>query len=180
MVGGRPVQRDRDDRTADFAGLVPLVDAPDLRAVGGEHEVGVAQRGSSVGSGACRAGGRGRVGRERTRCLLPVGHLRPGDVQALIGVVGEDDRMAARHPAAAGGGLGSGPGDRDEGPPAVLVHPGAGIPRGRQQHGPPPAGAAVHDSDPAAFLRPSFLPPDVAADHHRKRDMRPAAGDFRS
>ena len=53
FCGRGAVQRHGDDRAADLAAVVPFLDAPDLGAVGGEHEIGVTQRGRAS-AGGCR------------------------------------------------------------------------------------------------------------------------------
>ena len=170
VVGGAAVEGDGDDGPPDARGVVgggfpgglgvlgvqvgrgdvALADAPDLRAVGGQDEVGVAQPRRH-----------GRLGGQRVR--LRVTLVEP--VQALVVVVGEDQGPA-------GGGA-----HRKVGAPAVLVDAGAGVPGRLQQLGAVTA-FEMDDRGTPALLGPGLLPPHVAAHDGGEAETEPGAGDI--
>ena len=98
LLGRRAVQRHGDDRAGHLAAGVPFLDAPHFAAVGGEHEVSKTQPGRLQPGPADR----GRIGRQRARRgrLLGLRRLHAGQVEPLVRVVREDNRITARRPAA--------------------------------------------------------------------------------
>jgi len=77
---------------------VLLLHTPDLAAVRGQREVAVTQ------PGLIQVGG-DRIRGDRARLLLAVGDVRLGDIETLIVVVREHDRVAARRPSPGAGWL---------------------------------------------------------------------------
>ena len=162
-VGGRAVERDRDDRPVHLhaaAGVEPglrpavvrpgdLPHAPDLPAVGGQGQVGEPEPGP--------------VRRQRRRFGRASAPVPAQPVKALVGEVREDEIEPAglvrrRH--------------RQVRPAAVLVHPGAGVPRGGQQLARLVGGTGRgHDRDPPALGRAALLPPHLLAREGREPDL---------
>ena len=148
------VERDPHDGPGHLVVVMPLLDAPHLGAVGGEREVGVTER------RLLRDPARLRGQRARIAAAPAVWPGRLQQVEPLISVVREDDC----DPAAGGR-------HRQVGQPAVLVHPGPGVPRLGQQGAPPAVRTEMHDRHPPALGRQSFLPPHVLADRARVGDQ---------
>src|SRR5690606_319894 len=117
--------------------------------------VGVAQRGGGGGFGGEGAGVAGALLQQ---------------VEALVGVVGEDD-------APAGEGLVVAAGDGQVGAAAVFVDAGAGVPGGGQQVGDGAVGGAVHDGGAAVLVGPGLLPPGLVADDGGEAQAGGAVGD---
>src|ERR1017187_8001778 len=172
VSGSGSVQRDGDDGAGDLAVVVPLLDTPDLSAVRGQREVGVTQRSVPVMPRRLR-GERARVGVHQGRlAFAPAGALLldlvlRNDVESLVSVVRKDNRSATGRLALPATPLGQ----RQVGKPAVFVHAGAGVPGGGEHAALLPPRAAVHHGDPAAFIRPAFLPPHVVTDDNGVRDQ---------
>ncbi len=147
------------------AGVMPLVHAPDLGAVGGDGEVGEAQRDGGQGAGAGLRRHGHRVGGQRPWLLAAAGHAGAGQVQPLVAEAGEQQVVAAVSGR-----------DGQVGLAAVLVHPGPGVPWLGEQHLRLAAGRGVDDRGTAVLVRPDLLPPDVPADDGREAEPQPGAG----
>ena len=164
VAGGRAVERDRDDRAVHLHAAAGVEPGLRLAVVGARvsrtHQIsrpsGDRVRSANRNPAPSGVSG-GRLGRPRAGPGQPV--------KALVGEVREDEVEPAgligrRH--------------RQVRPAAVLVHPGAGVPRGGQQLARLVVGAGRgHDRHPPALGRAALLPPHLVAREGRER--RPAS-----